>query len=338
MDNNICQVYEDEIQLLEGEIKLLTEKYEDIQQESTFFSDEQILMSINSLQEEFQGESKGNESPSDLKARLGSLETDLSFLMKFTGIQFRSHSKKTVEKTGNRTVQKHRLSGNCHSLFFQLEFQLLEMRNKESVSAVITDLNIVMESGENSDVSKFASRKGSLRAPELKTWHSVIIPKPILLWKKTAECQEHLSNMFLKEAKFNSLFSTSAGEHGNLLTFFRSLSSYAEWCEHRRCTFLHFKSKYPDVVSLPEGLLGDYITLRNPKPSGFELMVVWKIHIDEEGRTTPVLDLLTKVPEQVLEQKMATVENAPARFRSMLILLGIEAAIENLIKAVALQI
>lgn len=34
---------------------------------------------------------------------------------------------------------------------------------------------------------------------------------------------------------------------------------------------------------------------------------------------------------------MATVENAPARFRSMLILLGIEAAIENLIKAVALQ-
>lgn len=30
----------------------------------------------------------------------------------------------------------------------------------------------------------------------------------------------------------------------------------------------------------------------------FELMIVWKIHLDEEGRTTPVLDLLTKVPEQ----------------------------------------
>lgn len=27
-------------------------------------------------------------------------------------------------------------------------------------------------------------------------------------------------------------------------------------------------------------------------------MIVWKIHLDEEGRTTPVLDLLTKVPEQ----------------------------------------
>ncbi|KFM04399.1 Centromere protein P, partial [Aptenodytes forsteri] len=190
MDNSICQVYKDEIQSLEEEIKLLAEKYEDNQQESTFFSDEEILMSIKSFQREFQGQSKGHESPSDLKAQLESLETDLSFLMKFTGIQFTSHSKKTVEKTTNRTVQKHRLSGNCHSLSFQLEFQLLEMQNKENVSAVITDLSIIMESGEDSDVSKFVS---------------------------------------------------STEEQGNLLTFFRSLSSYAEWYEHRRCTFLHFK-------------------------------------------------------------------------------------------------
>ncbi|GAB0194707.1 centromere protein P [Grus japonensis] len=195
MDNSICQVYE-EIQSLEEEIKLLAEKYEDNQHESTFFSDEEIVMSIKSFQREFQGESKGRESPSDLKAELESLEADLSFLMKFTGIQFTSHSKKTVEKTRNRTVQKHRLSGNCHSLSFQLEFQLLEMQNKESVSAVITDLSIIMESGEDSDMSKFVS---------------------------------------------------STEERGNLLTFFRSLSSYAEWYEHRRCTFLHFKEDEPTV-------------------------------------------------------------------------------------------
>ncbi|XP_068276010.1 centromere protein P [Nyctibius grandis] len=286
MDNSIFQVYEDEIQSLEEEIKLLAEKYEDSQQESTFFSDEEILMSIKSFQREFQGESKGHESPSDLKAQLESLEKDLSFLMKFTGIQFTSHSKKTVEKTRDRTVGKHRLSGHCYSVSFQLEFQLLEMQNKENVSAVITDLSIIMESGEDSDVSKFVS---------------------------------------------------STEERGNLLTFFRSLSSYAEWYEHRRFTFLHFKGKYPDVVTLPEGLLGDYISLRNPKLSGFELLIVWKIHIDEEGRTTPILDLLTKVPQQVLEQKMATIENMPAHFRSMLLLFGIETAIENLIRVVSME-
>lgn len=46
MDRSIYQVYEDEIQLLEAEIKLLSEKYEDIQQESTFFSDEEVQMSV----------------------------------------------------------------------------------------------------------------------------------------------------------------------------------------------------------------------------------------------------------------------------------------------------
>lgn len=46
MDSDVCQVYEDEIQSLKEEIKLLAEKYEDNQQESTFFSDEQILMSM----------------------------------------------------------------------------------------------------------------------------------------------------------------------------------------------------------------------------------------------------------------------------------------------------
>uniref|UniRef100_A0A8V1A2U8 Centromere protein P n=1 Tax=Gallus gallus TaxID=9031 RepID=A0A8V1A2U8_CHICK len=192
MDNSVYQVYEDEIQLLEEEIKLLSDKYEDIQQESTFFSDEEVLMSVKLFQREFLAEHKGHGPPLDLKAELESLQRDLSFLVKFTGIQITSHSKKTLEKTGNRTVQKHRLSGNCQSLPFSLEFQLLEVQNKENVSAAITDLSIAIESGQHSELSKFVSR---------------------------------------------------AEENGNLLMFFRNLSSYAEWCEHRRCTFLHFKEK-----------------------------------------------------------------------------------------------
>uniref|UniRef100_A0A8C5UEQ1 Centromere protein P n=1 Tax=Malurus cyaneus samueli TaxID=2593467 RepID=A0A8C5UEQ1_9PASS len=264
MDKSDFQAYEDEIQALEEEIRLLTEKYEILQQESTFFSDEEILKAIKSFQKENQGETRGYESPSDLKAQLESLETDLSFLMKFTGFQFTSHSKKTVEKTTNRTVQKHTLSGKCHSLPFHLEFQLLEMQNNEKVSAVVSDLSIKMESREDSDVSKFVS---------------------------------------------------SIEEHADLLKFFRSLSTYAEWHEHRRRTFLHFKAKYPDIVTLPEGLQGDFITLRNPK------------HCCSSCKLT-----CTAVFPAVLEQRMTSVESIPGSFRSALGLFGIEAAIENLIK------
>nr|XP_005485610.2 centromere protein P [Zonotrichia albicollis] len=282
MDEGDFEAYEKEIQALEEEIRLLTEKYEDMRQESAFFSEEEILKAIKSLQEETEGETKGHESLSDLKAQLESLETDLAFLMELTGFHFTSHSKKTVEKTQNRTVQKHRLSGKCHSIPFQVEFQLLEMQKDEKVSAVVSDLSIVMESREDSNVSKFVSR--------------------------SEEC-------------------------GDIITFFRSLSTYAEWYEHRRHTFLHFKAKYPDIVTLPEGLLGDFIILRNPKVPGFELVMVWKIHLDEEGTTTPVLDLLPKVPEQVLEQSTRSVGSIPGSFRSALRLLGIEAALESLIRA-----
>lgn len=79
MDNSVYQVYEDEIQLLEEEIKLLSDKYEDIQQESTFFSDEEVLMSVKLFQREFLAEHKGHGPPLDLKAELESLQRDLSF-------------------------------------------------------------------------------------------------------------------------------------------------------------------------------------------------------------------------------------------------------------------
>ncbi|XP_067424265.1 centromere protein P [Emydura macquarii macquarii] len=281
MESNIYQVYEDEIHSLEEEIEMLTQKFENNIQEPTFYSDEEIQISIKS----HQGESKQRESSPDLKAELDYLESDLSFLMKLTGIWFTDYSKKTVEKTGNKIIQKYRLSGNCYSLPFQLEFQLLEIQNKKSVSAVVTDLSIIMESGEYSDLSKFVS---------------------------------------------------SAEERGNLLLFFRSLSSFAEWCEHRKCTFKHFKAKYPDIVRLPEGLSGDYMVIRSPELSGFELMIVWKIYVDEHGRVTPVLDLLPRIPMQALEDKGA-VENGPKCFRNMLLLLGIEASIESLIKSVGME-
>lgn len=46
MEEGIFQAYENEIQALEEEIRLLTEKYEDMRQESTFFSDEDILKAM----------------------------------------------------------------------------------------------------------------------------------------------------------------------------------------------------------------------------------------------------------------------------------------------------
>lgn len=56
-------------------------------------------MDLFNSRKSLQGESKLHESPPDLKAELDCLESDLSFLMKFTGIWFTNYSKETVEKS-----------------------------------------------------------------------------------------------------------------------------------------------------------------------------------------------------------------------------------------------
>ncbi|ETE61610.1 hypothetical protein L345_12637 [Ophiophagus hannah] len=66
-------------------------------------------------------------------------------------------------------------------------------------------------------------------------------------------------------------------------------------------------NKYPDVVALPEGLHGDYMLLRSTQLPEFELMIVWKIQVDEKGNIIPVLDLLNKIPLQgTLADKFAS--------------------------------
>ncbi|XP_054832122.1 centromere protein P [Eublepharis macularius] len=282
MNNNILQVYEDEIQSLENEIKMLTEEYECNQHGSMAYSNGKTTKAMKSIKKKFQEDPKQYYSSPNLKTQLALLESDFSFLMKFTGVWFKNYSRKQLEKSGIKTVYKYRLSGNCQSVPFQLEFQLTEENQSDKNGyAVVTDLNIIIESEESSDLSKFVSR---------------------------------------------------AEESGNLLLFFKSLSCFSEWCEHRKYTLAHFKNKYPDVVALPEGLSGDCLILKNFELSGFELMIVWKIYVDKDGKVVPVLDLLNKIPLPVLENKKFA-SAMPHWFRSLLHVLGIEASIEAVIKS-----
>ncbi|CAD7691984.1 unnamed protein product [Nyctereutes procyonoides] len=219
-----------------------------------------------SLQEIYQSDSEGWASSKDLRSHLEHLESELLFLSTLTGINIRNYSMKTedltstekTEKSIKKVLQKHRLSGNCHMITFQLEFEILEIQNKESLSSVITDLNIIMEPSEYSELSEFVSR---------------------------------------------------AEERRDLLMFFRSLRFFVEWCDYRKRTFQHLK------VSLK-----------------FELIIVWRMHMEEEGKVFPKLDLLPKVPQQALElDQHHVLETAPLRFRTLLGVLGIEAALESLI-------
>ncbi|XP_076994970.1 centromere protein P isoform X2 [Tamandua tetradactyla] len=212
-----------------------------------------------------------------------------------TGINIRNYTKETEDLTSTemternikKVLQKHRLSGNCCKVTFQLEFQVLEIQNEESFSSVVTDLNIIMEPTEYSELGEFVSR---------------------------------------------------AEERKDLFMFFRSLHFFVEWYEYRKRTFKHFKEKYPNVVQLSEGASSSCMGLRSTSQPGFELVIVWRIHIDEEGKVLPKLDLLTKIPQQALQlDRKRVTESAPRSFRTLLGVLGIEASLESLIKSLCME-
>ncbi|XP_055435033.1 centromere protein P isoform X4 [Bubalus kerabau] len=118
-----------------------------------------------SFQETHQSDSEEWGLSKDLRSHLGSLESELQFLSRLTGISIRNYCKNTedltstemAEKSIKKVLQRHRLSGNCHMITFQLEYQILEIQDKESLSSVITDLSIIMEPTEYSELSEFVS-------------------------------------------------------------------------------------------------------------------------------------------------------------------------------------
>ncbi|XP_059512268.1 centromere protein P isoform X1 [Myotis daubentonii] len=274
-----------EVRVLEAEVAALKRALEELPAAGADTARVQ-----KSFQEIYQSDSEGWETSKDLRSNLGNLESELLFLNTLTGINIRKYSKKIenltstemTERRIKKVLQRHKLSGNCHMITFQVEFQILEFQDKENLSSVITDLNIIMESTAYSELSEFVSR---------------------------------------------------AEERRDLFMFFRSLHFFVEWCEYRKRTFKHFKEKYPAAVQLPEGASSSCMSIRSASQPGFELVIVWRMHIDEEGKVLPKLDLLTQVPERALElDRKGAVAAAPLHFRALLGLLGIEAALESLLR------
>ncbi|KAM6216138.1 centromere protein P [Rhynchocyon petersi] len=243
-----------------------------------------------SFKNTYQSEAEEWEFSEDLRRQLGYLESEFLLQSTLTGISIKKYSKKMedltraelTEKSTKRILQRHRLSGNCSVVSFQLEFQILEIQNEHNASSVITDLNIVMDPTEYPELNEFVSR---------------------------------------------------VEERRDLFMFFKSLHFFVELCQYRKCTFKHFKEKYPDVVQLSEGASSSCMSIQSPSQPELELVIVWRIQINDKGKVLPKLDLLTKIPQQALElDRKNIIESAPVHFRTLLGVLGIEASLESLIK------
>lgn len=147
-------------------------------------------------------------------------------------------------------------------------------------------------------------------------------------------------NVVMDDSDLQSFSSFLSGveESSDLLLLFRTLRTFSERCEDRCRTFQHFQEKYPSVVSLPGGCRSEVMTLNHPELPGCVLFVHWSVEVSREGAVAPKINLLTKIPERALQLfPSQPVGGAAEAFQSLLRILGPEAALESVIRAVSLS-
>ncbi|XP_078270152.1 centromere protein P [Rhinoraja longicauda] len=154
MGETLYQAYEDEIECLQEEIKILEQKAKETQ----IYSQE-FLKTIHLQKEMFgvQNPEPWKLSTTDLEAQIEQTESQIALLTQLTGIGFNQHTVTTVSE-GNKKTKQCRLSGCSHSLHFELEFELTEVQTEKDVMTTVTDLNIILELSDIYNLSKFISR------------------------------------------------------------------------------------------------------------------------------------------------------------------------------------
>ncbi|XP_063071156.1 centromere protein P isoform X2 [Engraulis encrasicolus] len=126
---------------------------------------------------------------------------------------------------------------------------------------------------------------------------------------------------------------TRVEETNSLMLLFNTLKSFSENCKHRSKTFQHFKERYPELVSLPEGCMSSLLLAQSARLKGCTMCIHWGIDVSLEGEVRPKLDLVMKIPEEGLRMDSTNVvANAPKYFQNLLHAVGVETAIECILK------
>ncbi|CAJ1052045.1 Hypothetical predicted protein [Xyrichtys novacula] len=141
-----------------------------------------------------------------------------------------------------------------------------------------------------------------------------------------------------QDLKDLSIFMSGVEDWSDLLLFFRTLRTFSDRCDDRDRTFEHFQDKYPDVVSFLGDRRSEVMALSHPELPGCGLLVHWSVKVSSWGEVTPKINLLTKIPEKALQLfPSEALGGADEAFESLLRILGPEAALESVIRAISLS-
>nr|XP_006822474.1 PREDICTED: centromere protein P-like [Saccoglossus kowalevskii] len=123
-------------------------------------------------------------------------------------------------------------------------------------------------------------------------------------------------------------------EHNkNLQQFFRGFVCCAKWSKYRHKTFQHYKKVYPQIVQLVGGPTGDSLCFHHPKHAGPIFTINWKMVLTSNYKLVPNIDCFIKVPDNLIQiDEKNTLKNVGVKFRQMVKVLGVDRAIDTMIR------
>ncbi|XP_061582581.1 centromere protein P [Cololabis saira] len=132
-------------------------------------------------------------------------------------------------------------------------------------------------------------------------------------------------------------FLSRVEENNDLQLFCRTLRSFSDRCDDRARTFRHFQEKFPSLVSVPGGSRSEVMSVSHPQSPRCVLLLHWSVQVSDGGAVTPSMHLETRIPEEARRRfSSLSVSGAADAFQSLLGILGVEAAMESVIRAVGL--
>ncbi|XP_028853216.1 centromere protein P isoform X2 [Denticeps clupeoides] len=154
------QEYEEEIQKLREEIAFLQAEKENDEREIAKQHGDNINHILESISKklEMEGGRLRQDKVSKLVYDIQKLEQDLLRQTRINGIVLTDVCEKTTEKSEDKCVQQHRITGHCLDLTFQVEFEVTETMTDDTFLRRVTDLNIVVDGNEFKDISSLVSR------------------------------------------------------------------------------------------------------------------------------------------------------------------------------------
>ncbi|XP_077869396.1 centromere protein P-like [Saccoglossus kowalevskii] len=212
-----------------------------------------------------------------------------------SGIHFTDITSVLLTHTSTSTRRQQTLQGKCHDMSFQVQFEVTEPNKAKHVD-------------DDDDDTDSLHRKLAA-VTKLKT-------------KVDDRIQQEMAG-FLRNIEHNK----------NLQQFFRGFVCCAKWSKYRHKTFQHYKKVYPQIVQLVGGPTGDSLCFHHPKHAGPIFTINWKMVLTSNYKLVPNIDCFIKVPDNLIQiDEKNTLKNVGVKFRQMVKVLGVDRAIDTMIR------